>query len=194
MSGFLTGITSGLATVVLSLAAFNSARAQEVYKIDPALSEVRFTLGDVLHIVRGTFRVQQGNIVFNPSDGSMGGGIAVDAKSGESGNKTRDRRMTDEELKAPTFSTVTFAPKRFTGVIPASGDSKIEVEGLFTILGSAHTIKVPMQVHFEGNHCKATGSFAVPYVDWGLKDPSTFVLRVEKAVAIDLVLVGDLAS
>ncbi len=182
------------AAALLVVAGSSNARAQQVYRIDPAQSEVHFTLGDVLHVVHGTFRVQQGNVIFNPASGTMDGTVAVDARSGESGNKIRDRRMSDEELKAPSFSMVTFAPKRFRGVIPASGDSKIEVEGVFTILGSAHEIKVPMQVHFEANHWKATGSFAVPYVDWGLKDPSTFVLRVEKAVAIDLVLVGDLAS
>ena len=111
-----------------------TAQAQEAYKINPAQSEVHFTLTDVLHVVHGTFRVQQGDIVFNPTAGTMGGSVAVDARSGESGNNVRDRRMTEDELKAPTYSTVTFAPKRFKGTIPQSGDAKIEVdvEGLCT--------------------------------------------------------------
>lgn len=169
------------------------AQAQLAYRIDPAKSEVHFTLGDVLHVVHGTFRVQQGSVVFNPAAGTMDGSVAVDAQSGESGSKVRDHRMSEEELKAPTFSTVTFEPKRFKGLIPASGDAKIEVAGLFTILGSAHEITVPMEVHFEGKHSRATGSFAVPYVNWGMKDPSVFGLRVQKEVSIDLVLVGELA-
>jgi polyisoprenoid-binding protein YceI len=189
----MTGLKSCLGVLVLTAGCWQ-AQAQLVYKIDPAQSEVHFTLGDVLHVVHGTFRVQEGNVVFNPAAGTMDGSVAVDARSGNSGSKVRDRRMSEEELKAPTFSTVTFTPKRFKGSIPASGDSKIEVVGLFTILGSSHEITVPMQVHFEGNHCKATGSFAVPYVNWGLKDPSVFGLRVQKEVSIDLVLVGELAS
>jgi polyisoprenoid-binding protein YceI len=181
---------SGVVALLLAVGCWQ-AQAQEAYKIDAAQSEVHFTLTDVLHVVHGTFRVQQGDIVFNPAAGTMGGSVAVDARSGESGNNVRDRRMTEDELKAPTYSTVTFAPKRFKGTIPQSGDAKIEVDGLFTILGTAHEITVPMEVHFDGTHCKATGSFAVPYVNWGLKDPSTFVLRVAKEVSIDLVLVGD---
>ena len=179
-------------SVLLLTADCWGVQAQQLYKIDPAQSEIHFTLSDVLHIVHGTFRLQQGSVVFNPSVGTMAGSIAVDATSGASGNKVRDHRMTEEELKAPSFSAVTFTPTRFKGEIPAAGDSNIEVMGLFTILGSAHEITVPMQVHIDGNHCKAIGSFAVPYVNWGLKDPSVFGIRVEKDVAIDLVLVGEL--
>lgn len=168
------------------------AQAQETYKFDPAQSQVHFTLVDVLHVVHGTFRLEPGSVVFNPSAGTMSGSIVVDALSGDSGNKVRDHRMTEEELKAPSFSTVTFAPKQFKGAIAPEGDSKIEVTGLFTILGSSHEITVPMQVHVDGNRCKAVGAFAVPYVSWGLKDPSVFGIRVQKQVSIDLVLMGDL--
>jgi hypothetical protein len=34
------------------------------------------------------------------------------------------------------------------------------------------------------------GSFVVPYVKWGLKDPSVLILKVAKEVHIDLSLAG----
>jgi hypothetical protein len=49
-----------------------------------------------------------------------------------------------------------------------------------------------MKVHVSGDQLHATGSFAVPYVQWGLKDPSTLMLRVNKEVQIDLSLNGTL--
>jgi hypothetical protein len=51
-----------------------------------------------------------------------------------------------------------------------------------------------MQIHIDGNNCTAKTHFTVPYVKWGLKDPSFFVLKVAKEVEIDLSLVGQLSS
>ncbi len=167
-------------------------RAQEKLVVDPAKSEVHFTLGDVLHTVHGTFRVQQGEISFNPATGEASGSIAVDALSGESGNSARDKRMTKEELQAENFKVVTFAPMRFTGKFNTSGDSTLQVHGVFTLLGAAHEIDVQMLVQVNDNQLHTTGSFTVPYVKWGMKDPSTLMLRVNKEVQIDLLLTGTL--
>ena len=165
---------------------------QEKLVVDPAHSDVRFTLGDVLHTVHGTFQIQQGEVEFNPADGRAGGVVAVDAMSGKSGNSVRDRRMTNEELKAESYKSVTFAPTRFTGAFHDSGHSELQVHGIFTILGTAHEIDVPMQIEANGNQIHAIGKFEVPYVRWGLKDPSTLMLRVNKEVQIELSLTGTL--
>lgn len=164
--------------------------AQQNLRIDPVRSEVHFTLADVLHTVHGTFQIQQGEIAFNRATGQASGSIVVDALSGNSGNSVRDRRMAKDELKAPSYKSVIFAPTRFAGVLNATGDSALKVHGVFTLLGTAHEIEVPMQVQVNGNEMHAVGSFAVPYVQWGLKDPSTFMLRVNKEVQIDLSLMG----
>jgi polyisoprenoid-binding protein YceI len=167
-----------------------AAVAQETLHVDPAKSEVQFALGDPIHSVHGNFHVQSGTVTFDRASGQMSGGIAVDASSGESGNESRDKKMKTDELKASTYSTVTFAPSHFSGKISPTGDSTITVDGTFTLIGVPHQISVPMQVHLEGGQCKATGSFVVPYVKWGMKNPSTFVLRVGKEVTVNLNLVG----
>jgi hypothetical protein len=50
-----------------------------------------------------------------------------------------------------------------------------------------------MQIHIDGTSLTAKTHFKVPYVQWGLKDPSIFVLKVAKEVDIDLTLVGSLS-
>lgn len=183
---------SSIALLLATLSLSPLLHGQEKISFDPAHSEVHFTLGDVLHTVHGTFAIQRGEIDFSPSTGKSSGSLIVDATSGQSGNSTRDRRMTNDELKAPTYATVTFNPTSFTGTFNPAGDSSLTVHGIFTILGTPHQIDVPMKVHAEGNQVHATGTFAVPYVQWGMKDPSTLMLRVNKDVQIDLALTGTL--
>lgn len=187
---FLSHLFRAAPLSAVVLLAHSVLRAQQNLLIDPAHSEVHFTLGDVLHTVHGTFHVRQGEIVFNRATGQASGSIVVDALSGESSNGARDRRMANDELKAQTYKNVTFAPTRFTGAFNSAGDSALKVHGVFTLLGTAHEIDVPMQVQVNGNQIHASGSFAVPYVQWGLKDPSSLILRVSKEVQIDLSLMG----
>jgi len=47
-----------------------------------------------------------------------------------------------------------------------------------------------MQIHIDGNSLTAKTHFVVPYVQWGLKDPSVFLLKMAKEVDIDLTLAG----
>jgi polyisoprenoid-binding protein YceI len=187
---FLTRLFRGVLLLIVVVLSPSALRAQQNLVIDPTRSDVHFTLGDVLHTVHGTFHIQQGEIAFNRATGQVSGSIVVDALSGQSGNSARDRRMTNEELKAESYKNVTFAPTRFTGEFHSAGDSSLQIHGVFTLLGTAHEIDVPMKVQVNGNQVHAGGTFAVPYVQWGLKDPSTLMLRVSKEVRIDLSLVG----
>jgi hypothetical protein len=80
------------------------------------------------------------------------------------------------------------------GSISAIGDSVVQVEGVFTLHGAPHDLTVPMQIHIGGTTCTAKTRFMIPYVKWGLKDPSTFLLRVDKEVGMEITLVGQLSS
>ena len=70
----------------------------------------------------------------------------------------------------------------------------IQVTGVLTLLGTPHEIAILMQIHIEGSSCTAKGHFEIPYVQWGLKDPSFMVWKAEKVVDIDLTLVGGLSA
>jgi polyisoprenoid-binding protein YceI len=184
-----TGIAPFLsAAALLLLSAL--AWSEERYKVDPATSEVHFTLGASDHPVEGTFHVTSGEFTLDPQGGGMTGTVTVDAASGDSGNKSRDKKMASAQLKVQTYPAVTFAPTKFSGQVKDSGDSTGQVEGNFTLLAQPHPISVPMTVHMEGDHFTATGSFDVPFVSWGVKDPSFMMLKVDKQVKIQLKLSG----
>lgn len=72
--------------------------------------------------------------------------------------------------------------------------TNIQVLGVFTLHGTPHDITVPMQIHIDGTNMTAKGQFTVPYVKWGLNDPSILIRKVAKEVGIDLNLVGRLSD
>lgn len=175
----------------LSIVSVAFARHQ-TFTVNPDTSQVAFALAATGHHVQGTFHVQSGSIVFDRSTPALSGEIVVAAGSGNSGEPRRDKKMNTDVLDVPHFAEVTFEPKSYQGTIAPSGDSDIQVSGVFTLHGTSHDITVPMQIHIDGTNITAKGHFTVPYVQWGLKDPSIFILKVAKEVGIDLSLAGAL--
>jgi polyisoprenoid-binding protein YceI len=164
-----------------------SALAQEVtLTFAPERTTVSFTLDDVLHTVHGSFSLKSGVVHFNPATDAISGNIIVDAMSGNSGSVGRDRKMHKEVLDSSRYPEVTFQPDHVQGTVSSQGTSTVEVHGLFGIHGGEHEIVAPARVELAHDHWDLTVHFDIPYVKWGMKDPSTFVLRVEKTVAIDL--------
>ena len=107
--------------------------------------------------------------------------------------QAEDKAMNKDVLDVTHFAEVSFVPKSFQGAIAASGDSTVQVTGTFTLHGTPHELTVPMQLHIDGTNLTAKTHFMVPYVQWGLKDPSIFIAKVAKEVGIDLTLVGSLS-
>ena len=166
------------------------AAAQDAdYRVDPAQSSVKFTLGDVLHTVRGTFKLKQGELQVEP-DGKVSGQIVVDAASGDSGSGMRDRKMHKEILESARYPEIAFRPDRIDGAVASSGKSSVTIHGMFNIHGADREITVPAQVEANGEQWTATVHFTVPYQKWGMKNPSTLFLRVSDTVEIDLVAAG----
>jgi polyisoprenoid-binding protein YceI len=175
----------------LSVASLSLAQ-QQTFTANPSACDVAFALAGTGHEVHGTFQVQSGTIQFDRSASKISGSIVVSAASGDSGDKGRDKKMHTDVLDVEHFADVTFAPQSYQGTIAPSGDSTIQVAGTFTLHGTPHDITVPVQVHIEGSTLTAKGKFVVPYVKWGLKDPSIFILKVAKEAQIDLTLSGTL--
>jgi polyisoprenoid-binding protein YceI len=157
-----------------------------VLAFDPAKTTVNFTLGDVIHTIHGAFDLKRGSINFNPESGGVGGDIVINAASGRSGNNTRDRKMHREVLESDRYPEITFRADRLDGKVATPGTTTVPVHGTFSVHGTAHEITIPVRVEMADDHWSATAHFVIPYVKWGMKNPSTFILRVSESVEIDL--------
>jgi polyisoprenoid-binding protein YceI len=162
--------------------------------VNPDASEVKITLKTTHELVNGAFHVQSGSIEFDRSTPKMLGSVVVLAGSGKTGNDSRDKKMNKDILRVEQYATVSFEPKTYTGDLALSGDSTIQVAGIFTILGTPHEITIPLLVHLEGTAATAKAHFVVPYVQWGLKNPSFMIWKADNDVAIDLFLDGRISK
>jgi hypothetical protein len=182
---------------VLALAVFlaQAALAQhQTFAVNSDASEVKIKLNTTHEVVNGTFHVQSGSINFDRTASHISGIVIVAAGSGKTGNDSRDKKMNKDILKVDQFATVSFAPKTYTGTIAASGDSTIQVGGVFTLLGTPHDLTIPMQIQIDGSKATARTQFVVPYVQWGLKNPSFMFWKAENDVAVDLNVVGQVSN
>jgi hypothetical protein len=184
-----------LAVFALAVTLAPAALAQhQTFIVNPDASEVKMTLNTTRELVNGTFHVQSGSIEFDHSAPNMSGSVVVLAGSGKTGNDSRDKKMYKDILQIQQHATVSFEPKTYTGAIAPSGDSNIQVNGIFTLLGTPHEITIPMLVHLDRANATVKAHFALPYIQWGLKDPSFLIWKADHDVAIDLLLTGQLSK
>jgi hypothetical protein len=183
------------AVLILAFISAPAALAQhQTLAVNPDASEVKIKLNTTHEVVNGTFHVQSGSVEFDRSATKISGTVVVAAGSGKTGIDSRDKKMNKDILKVDQYTTVSFAPKTYEGTISASGDSAIQVSGVFTLLGTPHDLTIPMQIHIDGSKATAKSQFVVPYVQWGLKNPSFLIWKAENDVAVDLSLVGNIAN
>jgi polyisoprenoid-binding protein YceI len=155
--------------------------------LDPAQTEIHWKLSGGLHSVHGTFKLKSGEFLFNPKTGIAEGEILVDATTGESGNAARDKRMQDEVLESNRYPAIFYHPTEIKGPFKTGqGTQELTGEGTFNIHGADHPIELPLKVQMSADTVTATTRFTVPYVAWGMKNPSKYLFRVGKQVEIEV--------
>jgi polyisoprenoid-binding protein YceI len=177
-------------TVLLCLVLLCGARATQAQQLevtlDPAQTEIHYTLGATAHTVHGTFRLKNGVVGYDPATGRASGSIIVDATSGRSGNDGRDSRMHREILESPKFPEIVFTPQTVKGTVNPQGTSQVEVSGTFRLHGQDQNMTLPVSIQLTNGQATAATQFSIPYQKWGLKNPSTFILRVKDTVEIEI--------
>jgi polyisoprenoid-binding protein YceI len=180
-----------LIVALLCISAAARAQSRELrFQFTPANTSIKFTLGDILHTVHGSFQLKRGEVAYDFTANTVQGALVVDAASGESGNHSRDRRMHREILETAKYPEIIFRPDRVESAVANSGLSTVQVHGIFSIHGSDHELTMPVRVQVFPDHWVADTHFNVPYVKWGIKNPSTLLLRVSESVEIDVHATG----
>jgi len=174
--------------------------AQEVtVELDPGATKVDFTLAATMHTVHGTFKLKSGQIRVNTSTGKASGAIVLDATSGDTDNSSRDKKMHTEILESAKFPEIAFTPSQVKGelatILSQQRASQFEVLGLFRLHGQDHdsTLTVSAQTG-AGGHIEVSAQFPVPYIQWGLKSPNTFLLHVADSVDVNVHASGRISS
>lgn len=170
-------------------------RSSEItLNLDPGQSQLHWTLGSTLHTVHGTFAMKRSAVHIDTTNGSASGEFAADATSGESGNSSRDKKMHTEILESSRYGEIVFRPDRIDGKIPEHGSCNVQVHGSFLLHGATHELTVPVQAELDGDHWKGKANFSVPYIQWGLKSPNTFLLKADPAVQIEMEMSGTMQA
>jgi polyisoprenoid-binding protein YceI len=170
----------------LALTATPALAVDYAVTLKPDNTKVHFTLGDVLHTVNGTFALKSGTIVFSAESGKASGSVVVDVASGDSGSEARDKRMHANVLESAKYPEATFAPSKVEGALAIPGTSNVKVYGVFTIHGAAHDVTMDTRITATSDKLNATIQFDIPYVSWGMKDPSNFLLKVNKTAHLTI--------
>jgi polyisoprenoid-binding protein YceI len=183
-----------LAAVALALAVLAPPLAAETwtFELDPAATTVRFRLGATLHAVHGTLHAREGRIVLDPATGEASGRIVLDARSAETGNRRRDEKMHDKILESARHPEMIYTVRRVSGSLQPVGPSTLQLHGTLKMHGVERPLELLASADAAEGRVRANGEFTLPYREWGLKDPSFFVLRVAEQVDVEIDAVGRL--
>lgn len=183
-----------LAAALTTLAAVPARAETRVLVLDPAATRVSFTLGATGHDVEGGLALKSGRIAFDPATGAASGTITVDLTRAATGSESRDKTMHEKVLETGAHPLAVFKAEKLRGTVAPSGSSQVTLDGTLSFHGAEHKLSLPAKVQVNGERVEAEVVFPIPFVEWGLHDPSIAFLRVEKVVTVKVHAQGSLGT
>lgn len=193
MYKWYTAAVASVLFLVLSTpgwAAPTAAARQAVLQLDPATTKIEYSVNGWPHHTHGLFKLENGIIRIDPATDKAAGQVVVSASSGNSGAPIRDANMRDNILEVQHYPNITFTPQWVEGHATAQGTFPATVHGILTVHGQPHEVALAATIEPSGENFVATTHFVVPYVAWGMKDPSILMFRCDKTVNIDITAHG----
>ena len=165
-----------------------------VVNLDAAQTKITFALDTTLHDVHGSFQLKSGQIHFDKATGKASGAIIVDAQSGDTDNKSRDKKMHQEILESQKYSEIVFTPQQVRGSFDPQKASQVDLVGAFRIHGQDHDVTMTFAVQpASPGRLQCDTHFTIPYVKWGMKDASTFLLHANDTVELEIKATAQIA-
>ena len=173
-----------LVIAAVVLAPLVAAAEERVLTLQPEKTSVTFTVRATVHDVDGVLALDSGQIRFDPDTGSASGQVTLDLRRAQTGNRLRDREMRQNVFETERFPLVVFRPSRIHGTLLPSAVSDILLVGVVVMHGTEHSFSLPVKARLDGGSVSAEAVFDIPYVAWGMRNPSLLLLRVAPAAAV----------
>ncbi len=159
--------------------------------LDPASTEIHVTVKNPFRNVRATFPLKGGALAADPQSGLAQGQILVDATAATTGNSATDRRMQSEVLETSRYPAIFFHAEHLKGALPQhDGVAEVTTDGIFNIHGADHPLSLHLHVERHGSALTVTTHFTIPYVAWGMRNPSTMLNRYSKQAEVNVTAKG----
>jgi polyisoprenoid-binding protein YceI len=159
------------ATALLSAGLLAPAAAEvSTYEIDPAHTNVTFTIRHLVSEVEGRFREFEGVVKYDPKNvASSSVEFTVKANSIWTDNEKRDTHLkSDDFFSVEKFPTLSFQSKS----VKARGPGKLDVFGNLTIKGVTKAVQFPCTIvvgqGFKGEVIGVAGEFDINRKDFGI--------------------------
>jgi len=172
----------GLWAAAIALLATGAGAAD--LEIPPERTTISFELDSTLHRVHGEAKLEEGSIQFDPAGGAASGRVVIDATSLDTDNGLRDGQMHEKVLESERFPRIELLPTTLLVEQTEPDRAQVVLVGALRIHGGEWPIRVPATVEARGDDIRVAGSFVIPYVAWGMRDMSNFLLSVDPEVEV----------
>lgn len=183
-----------LIAAVAALAPVAVCSEELVLTLAPEKTSATFRVRATVFDIDGVLAMGPGQIRFDSATGAASGQITIDLRGTKTGSRLRDWEMHRRVLETERYPLVVFRLDRMLGTLAPSGTSDLVLAGIVTMHGAEHAMVVPVRATVSGDTVSAEALFEIPYVAWGLRDPSLLFLRVAPVAVVSVKTGGDLRA
>jgi polyisoprenoid-binding protein YceI len=182
----------GVAAAAAIAVDFPLAGAPRRLELDTSQTALNVRFGATLQTVRGTLGPVSGMLEFDDQVGNPARGeVVVDLLSADTGVDRRDRKMHRKILETDRYPRAVYRLERLDLTAPLrDGRNTIQLHGALDFHGRVHPLSLLAEVAVRGQRLTARATTTIPYVAWGLDDPSYLLLRVAKEVKVEVQAAG----
>jgi polyisoprenoid-binding protein YceI len=182
-----------LLTLAVLAVALPALSEQMTFVLDSERSEVRILLGATLHTVPGSAPIGPATLTWDTESGEASGQVVIQSAELDTRIDARNAKMHEIVLKTLEHPEIIFEATGFELRQPGDDEMRFVLRGALTLVGTTQQIEFETHARRRGDDSwKARADLNVPYVEWGLEDPSMPLFGVDKHVAVEVKAIGTL--